>query len=156
MPVVSLPGGRTIPLKQFATFDYGQDFPLVWRRNRVPTLTLQADVADGVLPAAAEYVDRRKEGTNTWYRITDPQVFKLCELVCGTLEQELDAFLRDWEPTTPGIDSSNDLMKSGLSKDPEDSFGWLESSIARRSSSSSSEPSSSEPSSSAPSASAEG
>ena len=47
---VSLPGGRTIPLKQFATFDYGQDFPLVWRRNRVPTLTLQADVADGVLP----------------------------------------------------------------------------------------------------------
>ena len=47
---VSLPGGRTIPLKQFATFDYEQDFPLVWRRNRVPTLTLQADVAGGALP----------------------------------------------------------------------------------------------------------
>jgi multidrug efflux pump subunit AcrB len=49
---VSLPNGRTIPLKQLATIDYGQDFPLVWRRNRVPTLTLQADVADGVLPEA--------------------------------------------------------------------------------------------------------
>ena len=36
------------------------------------------------------YVARRKEGTTTWYRITDPQVFKMCELVCGTLEQELD------------------------------------------------------------------
>ena len=36
------------------------------------------------------YVDRRKEGTTTWYRITDPQVFKMCELVCGGLEEELD------------------------------------------------------------------
>jgi multidrug efflux pump subunit AcrB len=49
---VSLPNGRTIPLKQFATFDYGQSYPLVWRRNRVPTLTVQADVAGSVLPAA--------------------------------------------------------------------------------------------------------
>ncbi len=47
---VSLPNGRTIPLKQFATFEYGQDFPLVWRRDRVPTLTIQADVAPGTLP----------------------------------------------------------------------------------------------------------
>ncbi len=36
------------------------------------------------------YVDRRKEGTTSWYRITDPQVFKICELVCGGLEKELD------------------------------------------------------------------
>ena len=36
------------------------------------------------------YVDRRKEGTTSWYRITDPQVFRMCELVCGGLEQELD------------------------------------------------------------------
>ena len=47
---VALPNGRTIPLNQFATFEYGQDFPLVWRRDRVPTLTVQADVAPGVLP----------------------------------------------------------------------------------------------------------
>lgn len=29
------------------------------------------------------FVGRRKEGTTTWYRITDPQVFTMCELVCG-------------------------------------------------------------------------
>ena len=36
------------------------------------------------------YVARRKEGTTSWYRITDPQVFTMCELVCGGLEEELD------------------------------------------------------------------
>ncbi|QCG95360.1 efflux RND transporter permease subunit [Azospirillum sp. TSA2s] len=45
-----LPNGRSVPLNQLATFDYTQDQPLVWRRNRVPTLTVQADVAPGVLP----------------------------------------------------------------------------------------------------------
>jgi multidrug efflux pump len=47
---VPLPGGRTVPLKQFATFEYEQDYPLVWRRDRVPTLTVQADVTPGTLP----------------------------------------------------------------------------------------------------------
>ena len=47
---ISLPGGRTVPLSQFATFEYGQDYPLVWRRDRTPTLTVQADIAPGVLP----------------------------------------------------------------------------------------------------------
>ena len=49
---VSMPDGRTIPLAQFATFEYEQDFPLVWRRDRLPTLTVQADVAPGTLPEA--------------------------------------------------------------------------------------------------------
>jgi len=47
---VPLPGGRTVPLSQFATFEYKQDFPLVWRRDRVPTLTVQSDVREGTLP----------------------------------------------------------------------------------------------------------
>ena len=47
---VPLPSGRTVPLSQFATFDYEQEYPLVWRRDRVPTLTVQADVAPGALP----------------------------------------------------------------------------------------------------------
>jgi multidrug efflux pump subunit AcrB len=46
---VSLPGGRTVPLSQFATFEYEQEYPLVWRRDRVPTLTVIADVVPGVL-----------------------------------------------------------------------------------------------------------
>jgi multidrug efflux pump subunit AcrB len=49
---VSLPGGRTVPLSQFATFEYGQENPMIWRRNREATLTVQADVAPGVLPEA--------------------------------------------------------------------------------------------------------
>ncbi|HEY5307928.1 MAG TPA: efflux RND transporter permease subunit, partial [Casimicrobiaceae bacterium] len=47
---VPTPSGRMVPLRQFATFTEEQEFPLVWRRNRVPTLTVRADVAPGVLP----------------------------------------------------------------------------------------------------------
>jgi multidrug efflux pump len=48
---VPLPNGRTVPLNQFATFEYEQDYPLIWRRDRDPALTVQADVARGMLPA---------------------------------------------------------------------------------------------------------
>jgi multidrug efflux pump subunit AcrB len=47
---VPLPSGQTVPLRQFATFDYEQEYPLIWRRDRVPTLTVQADVVPGELP----------------------------------------------------------------------------------------------------------
>jgi multidrug efflux pump subunit AcrB len=47
---VPIPGGRTVPLTQFASFDYEQEYPLVWRRNREPTLTVRADVQRGSLP----------------------------------------------------------------------------------------------------------
>jgi multidrug efflux pump len=50
---VPLPSGRTVPLSQIARFEYGQEYPLVWRRNRVPTLTVQADVVPGSSPEAA-------------------------------------------------------------------------------------------------------
>ncbi|MBS7545856.1 efflux RND transporter permease subunit [Ancylobacter oerskovii] len=50
---VPIPGGRTVPLSQFASFDYAQSYPLVWRRDRVPSLTVQADVAPGTLPDEA-------------------------------------------------------------------------------------------------------
>ena len=47
---VPLPGGRTVPLSQFATFDFEQTYPLVWRRNRTPNLTVQSDLVGGTLP----------------------------------------------------------------------------------------------------------
>ncbi len=47
---VATPSGRMVPLQQFATFVEEQEFPLVWRRDRVPTLTVRADVIPGVLP----------------------------------------------------------------------------------------------------------
>ena len=50
---IPLPNGRTVPLSQLATFDFQQEYPLIWRRNRVLTLTVQAEVAPGGLPEAA-------------------------------------------------------------------------------------------------------
>jgi multidrug efflux pump subunit AcrB len=47
---IPTPTGRMVPLSQFATFSEEQEFPLVWRRDRVPTLTVRADVNAGVLP----------------------------------------------------------------------------------------------------------
>jgi len=42
--------GRMVPLSQFATVVEEQEFPIVWRRNRLPTLTVRADVDHSVLP----------------------------------------------------------------------------------------------------------
>ncbi|MEX3945296.1 efflux RND transporter permease subunit [Paraburkholderia sp. BR10937] len=47
---VPTPSGRMVPLSQFATFTEEQESPLIWRRNRVPTLTVRADVMHGELP----------------------------------------------------------------------------------------------------------
>jgi multidrug efflux pump subunit AcrB len=47
---VATPSGHMVPLSQFSTFVTEQEFPLVWRRDRVPTLTVRADVTTGVLP----------------------------------------------------------------------------------------------------------
>ncbi len=47
---VPIPGGRTVALGQFANFSYDLEQPLIWRRDRLPTLTVLADVSPGVLP----------------------------------------------------------------------------------------------------------
>lgn len=49
---VPVPNGQSVPLSQIATVEYGQEYPMIWRRNRLPTLTVQADIAEGTLPAA--------------------------------------------------------------------------------------------------------
>jgi multidrug efflux pump len=71
---VPLPSGRTVPLSQFATFEYEQDYPLIWRRDRVPTLTVQADVTPGTLPetvvdALAPAVDALAKSLPSSYHI---------------------------------------------------------------------------------------
>ena len=48
---VPIPNGGTVPLLQVATVEYAQDWPLIWRRDRNPTLTVQSDLTAGVLPA---------------------------------------------------------------------------------------------------------
>ena len=37
----------------------------------------------------AHILTRRKEGLQVFYAIADPTIFKLCELVCGSLEKTL-------------------------------------------------------------------
>jgi ArsR family transcriptional regulator len=36
----------------------------------------------------AGFVERRKDGPNTWYRLADHDVMRLCDLMCGRLERE--------------------------------------------------------------------
>ena len=48
---ISLAGGTSVPLTQIATFDYGLEETVIWRRNRLPTITVQAKVADGFTAA---------------------------------------------------------------------------------------------------------
>ena len=48
---VPLSNGKTVPLSEIASVDYGQEYPIVWRRDRKPTVTVQADVAPGVQAA---------------------------------------------------------------------------------------------------------
>jgi len=47
---VPLPNGRTVPLSQIANLSFEQESPLIWRRDRVPTLTVRADLVPGMLP----------------------------------------------------------------------------------------------------------
>jgi multidrug efflux pump subunit AcrB len=45
---IATPGGRAVPLEQMAKLSYALEPPLVWRRQRLPTVTVQADTAPGV------------------------------------------------------------------------------------------------------------
>jgi len=45
------PTAALFPLLQLATVEYTQDWPLIWRRDRNPTLTVQSDLIANVLPA---------------------------------------------------------------------------------------------------------
>ncbi|MTW18396.1 AcrB/AcrD/AcrF family protein [Rhodoplanes serenus] len=71
---VGLPNGRTVPLGQFAVLEDEQEYPLIWRRDGLPTLTVQADVAAGASPEAvvaalADKVAWVQRGLPSGYRI---------------------------------------------------------------------------------------
>ena len=48
---ISTPSGKKVPLMQVATIEYEQEYPLIWRRDRIPTITVQADTSGDTLPA---------------------------------------------------------------------------------------------------------
>jgi len=71
---VATPSGRMVPMSQFATFKEDQEFPLVWRRDRVPALTVRADVIAGTMPdtvvaALAPKIDKLNSGLPKQYSI---------------------------------------------------------------------------------------
>lgn len=45
---IALDNGQTVPLYEVATLEYGLEQPLIWRRDLLPTITIQADVVPGI------------------------------------------------------------------------------------------------------------
>jgi multidrug efflux pump len=43
--------GQPVPLAAVATFSYAQEQPVIWRRNRIPTITIKAGIVDATQPA---------------------------------------------------------------------------------------------------------
>ncbi len=48
---VPTPSGQSVPLKQIATVSYGFEEGIIWRRNRLPTITVRGDIYGGPTPA---------------------------------------------------------------------------------------------------------
>ncbi len=48
---VPLSNGRVVPLLAFARVDYDLEQPIVWRRDRLPTVTVRATIVDDTQPA---------------------------------------------------------------------------------------------------------
>ena len=73
---IPLPNGRSVPLSELASVEYEQDLPLIWRRDRLPTLTVQAEPRDGVLAATAvaglsEKISELKRQLPVGYKIVE-------------------------------------------------------------------------------------
>ncbi|MGE0196350.1 MAG: efflux RND transporter permease subunit [Methylocystis sp.] len=71
---IATPNGGVVPLGQIATVDFEQENPLIWRRDRSPTLTVQADPAPGLtaetaVVALAPAIAKVNAGLPPHYRI---------------------------------------------------------------------------------------
>jgi multidrug efflux pump len=44
--------GRSVPLSQIATIEYGFEEGVIWHRNRLPTVTVRADIYGAIQPAS--------------------------------------------------------------------------------------------------------
>lgn len=51
--MVPTSNGRSVPLTQVATLDYGFEEGIIWHRDRLPTMTVRADIYDGTQPSSA-------------------------------------------------------------------------------------------------------
>src|SRR5215203_5759297 len=79
---ITTPTGASVPLRELARFQYELDEGYVWRRGRLPTLTVQAEPPPGLEPAS---VNQRLAGTLETLRMTMPAGTLL--QVGGTVEK---------------------------------------------------------------------
>nr|WP_283246504.1 efflux RND transporter permease subunit [Pseudomonas insulae] len=54
LPSLAVPtsSGKSVPLSQLATLEYGFEEGIIWHRNRLPTVTVRGDIYDKSLPAS--------------------------------------------------------------------------------------------------------
>ena len=76
LPDLALPvaGGRSVPLAQVATPEYGFEDGVIWRRNRIPTVTVRASLYGAVQPAVvvaqlAPAIETVRAGLPLGYRL---------------------------------------------------------------------------------------
>jgi len=79
---IRLPSGNSAPLAQIANFSYGLEEPVVWRRDRLPTITVQADIVPGIQAAT---VNRQLADAVKKIRLSMPPGYRLEE--GGAVEQ---------------------------------------------------------------------
>jgi len=73
---IRLPNGNSEPLAAVANFSYGLEEPVVWRRDRLPTITVQADIVPGIQAATvnqqlAGAIDKIHSSMPPGYRLED-------------------------------------------------------------------------------------
>ncbi len=83
LPSLAVPtaSGRSVPLSQIATLDYGFEEGVIWHRNRLPTVTVRADIYGEQQPAT---LVRQIEPTLSEIRAALPSGYLL--EVGGTVE----------------------------------------------------------------------
>ncbi|MGH8123346.1 MAG: efflux RND transporter permease subunit, partial [Rudaea sp.] len=61
---VPTPSGQSVPLKQIATVSYGFEEGIIWRRNRLPTVTVRADIyrSDVTTPGVTAQIEPTLSG----------------------------------------------------------------------------------------------
>jgi multidrug efflux pump len=60
--MIPLPSGKSVPLSQIAHFEYAFEDNVIWRRNRIPTITVRANVYGNTqAPVASAQVEEKLE-----------------------------------------------------------------------------------------------
>jgi len=84
--MIGASGGRHVPLEQIATLSYTLEPALIWRRHRLPTVTVQADVVPGIEPAT---VAKQLDGDVAKFRAQLPAGYSV--VLGGVIEDSAKA-----------------------------------------------------------------